>query len=167
MAFVCPTCGKNYNKKCTLLRHQREKHEICVECGKEKGRNHQCYRKCKYCLQNIETKPHECPPRRCVRCNQQFRTVTLLKEHKCTACKLCNEIFTDYQEHKKVCIKLECHYCHNRYLERSHVVDHEKKCRMKSFEQCPKCGEKGYVMDFLNYPCEAHELFRKIDELNS
>lgn len=192
--FPCEICGKSYDTKKSLLKHQTNTHEVqeenCLNCGKECS----CAVKCKGNRKNNEKEKNFT----CLECNKSFEKEIKLQRHmrihertkeqkdsnfKRFLCHICSKTFrqntglmfhmrthTGYKPHV-------CKYCGRGFTSNSNCINHERThtgdrpfvCHFCSAAFAKSCTLKAHITTHTgeaNYHCKTcGKSFRRLKYL--
>ncbi|XP_015183662.1 PREDICTED: zinc finger protein 709-like [Polistes dominula] len=193
--FPCEICGKSYDTKKSLLKHQTNTHEVqeencCLNCGKECS----CAIKCKGNRKNNEKEKNFT----CLECNKSFEKEIKLQRHmrihertkeqqdsnfKRFLCHICSKTFrqntglmfhmrthTGYKPHV-------CKYCGRGFTSNSNCINHERThtgdrpfvCHFCSAAFAKSCTLKAHITTHTgeaNYHCKTcGKSFRRLKYL--
>ncbi|XP_078244492.1 uncharacterized protein LOC110070724 [Pogona vitticeps] len=149
--YLCPECGRNFQHKSTLIRHQKmhtgERPHVCLECGKAFRRRDKLIRH-----QRIHTgqKPHGCPE-----CGKSFRERGKLVSHqrihtgeKPYPCPMCEKTYRwkeEFVKHLRIHTgerPYACLQCGKAFISKAHLVSHHRIHTGEKPYECPECWRR-------------------------
>lgn len=149
--YLCPVCGRNFQHKSTLIRHQKmhsgEKPHVCLECGKTFRRRDKLIRH-----QRIHTgqKPHTCSE-----CGKSFRERGKLINHQrihtgekpysCPVCKKTYRWKEEFVKHLRIHTgerPYECLQCGKGFISNAHLASHHRIHTEEKPYECLECRRR-------------------------
>ncbi|XP_032997960.1 zinc finger protein 260-like [Lacerta agilis] len=148
---LCSTCGKAFNNRASLVRHQRlhsgEKPHTCTDCGKSFNKRSNLVTH-----QRIHTGEK---PYRCVECGKSFSLSSSLVRHqrihtgeKPYQCSVCERSFNQKPSlvvHERTHRRekpYKCSACEKSYRHPTNLIAHEKVHREEKPYWCAECGKR-------------------------
>ena len=146
-ARTCGTCGKVFDRKSHLDKHQRdEKHS--VRAASKHVKTDQCKRHCTKELDNAYV---------CMKCEQSFAQESAMDHHECKPyrCPLCRRSYSDRNRLAiHVCKHYACSICHKEFK------DSVSLCKHKTLHYIT--GKTVYDCEVLFYKLETHSEILKM-----
>ena len=167
--FMCPICGKEYDKVKTLHWHIKQQHMRarfkCMECGKEYMENYRLEEHIKTVHLGQE---YQCPYERCKRKYQAKKSldnhIAIHKKEFLFQCEICDRGFrhkVQFEGHmnKHYGIKpYECATCGRCYTHGVDLTRHVKICGKGKTEKCTFCNKAFmYKKNVLQHVKKVHE----------
>uniref|UniRef100_A0A670HQ72 C2H2-type domain-containing protein n=3 Tax=Podarcis muralis TaxID=64176 RepID=A0A670HQ72_PODMU len=148
---LCSACGKVFNNRASLVRHQRihsgEKSHTCADCGKSFNKRSNLITH-----QRIHTGEK---PYRCVECGKSFSLSSSLVRHqrihtgeKPYQCSVCERSFNQKPSlvvHERTHRRekpYKCSACEKSYSHATSLIAHEKIHREEKPYWCAECGKR-------------------------